>query len=54
MLIKQTKKPTIAKSEFSDFNTLILQTNKAKNKQLVAKWLVDENSRLYCKWITKD
>ena len=23
-------------------------------KRLVARWLVDENSKLYCKWIIED
>lgn len=51
MIINQSTRPSISNSNLQEINTLVTPTNQAKKKQLVAKWLVDENSRLYCKWI---
>lgn len=34
-------------------NTLSVTAHPIK-KCLIARWIVDENSKLYCKWITED
>ena len=36
-------------------NALVLDTvpapvGKSRKRRLVARWLIDENSKLYCKW----
>jgi len=54
MIINQSKKTAITNSNTQQLNTLLISTAKLTKKQLVAIWLVDENSRLYCKWTTKD
>ena len=34
-------------------NTLLVIAHPIK-KRLVARWLVDKNSKLYCQWITEE
>jgi hypothetical protein len=31
-----------------------ISKTKTSGKNLVARWLVDENSRLYCQWVLED
>ena len=54
MTITQLEKTAIASSNSQELNTLPRLTTKYGKKQLVAQWLVDENSKLYCQWVTKD
>jgi hypothetical protein len=54
MMSSQSKKTSIANSNSQKSNTLPKLTTKPERKQLIARWLVDENSQLYCKWVTKD
>ena len=54
MTITQLEKTAIASSNSQESNTLPTLTTKSDKKQLVARWLFDENSKLYCQWVTKD
>jgi hypothetical protein len=33
---------------------LIARITKARKHRLVARWLMDENSQLYCQWVIED
>jgi hypothetical protein len=40
---------------FTDFSQESMIANpQAKQKKLVARWLKDENSKLYCQWVFED
>lgn len=54
MISSQSKNNSIADSNSQESNTLPSLTTKSDKKQLIARWLVDENFKLYCKWVAKD
>jgi hypothetical protein len=35
-------------------DTVATPTTKARKHRLVARWLTDENSKLYCQWVIED
>lgn len=54
MIINQLQKTAIANTNCQASSTPTAPTSQLKKKQLIAKWLVDQNSQLVCKWVTKD
>lgn len=54
MTTAKSKTTAIAISNSHQSNTIPAPTTKSDKKRLVAQWLVDDNSQLYCQWVTKD
>jgi hypothetical protein len=56
MTIAHSKTAVIAIENSQQVKILPVPNTKSdKNKKrLVAQWLVDKNSQLYCHWVTKD
>jgi hypothetical protein len=54
MIINQLQKTVIANTNCQASSTPTAPTNQLKKKQLIAKWIVDQNNQLVATWVTKD
>jgi hypothetical protein len=41
-------------SDNCTLNTVAVPTPQPRRNRLVARWLTDENSKLYCQWVIED
>lgn len=55
MIKLASEKPAILSSTFQKQTTLLSLLNSdslpEKSQKLIAQWVIDENSKLYCQWV---
>ena len=54
MMATQLVKSNLVTGNTPELNTAIAPISQTRNNRLVARWLTDENSKLYCQWMIED